>query len=85
MRKKLTKIFVVYIVFILLFSCTFETMYSFAESEPVTNETNENIVTEGENTTEESNNEPNYEEQIEGLENQKSDLENQITSNDQQK
>ena len=84
MRKKLTKIFVVYIVFILLFSCTFETMYSFAESEPVTNETNENNVAEGENTTEEDNNEPNYEEQIEGLENQKSDLENQITSNEAQ-
>ena len=100
MRKKLNKILVVYIIFILLFSCIFEIKISFAESESVqnqnitnstvtnetiVNETSENVIVgnEIENITEESEEDKN-EAEIEGLENKKSDLENQIASTEAQ-
>ena len=84
MRKKLYKILVVIIIFILLFSCTFRIGISFAESEPVQDET---VIGGGqeseqpENQTEEKN---EYEQQLEGLESEKSNLENQILANEAQ-
>ena len=71
MRKKLNKVFVFFIIFILLFSCAF---YSFSENEPVENATN----------TTENQEETSYENEIEGLENQKTDIENKISSNESQ-
>ncbi len=76
MRKELNKILVVYIIFILLFSCIFG--YSFAESEPT--QEGENPI-QDEQPEEEKN---EYEIQLEGLEGQKSDLENQILANEAQ-
>ena len=71
MRKKLNKILVVCIIFILLFSCFFEIEVSFAESEPLENHSQESEKQD-------------YEVQMENLENQKSDLESAITSNETQ-
>ena len=100
MRNKLNKILVVYIIFILLFSCIFEMKISFAESESVqnqnvtnstvTNETVANETTENVNVGNEIENiteeseEDKNEAEIEGLESQKSDLENQIASTEAQ-
>ena len=92
MRRKLNKVLVVYIIFVLLFSCVFKLNVSLAENEPSENqpENSEEVVQEEnqvENSGEvaqEENKEPNYEEEMEGLENQKSDLENKISSTEAQ-
>lgn len=75
MRKKLNKVLVVYVIFILLFSCAFKLSVCFAENEVVENQV--------ENTVEQSE-EPDYEEEMEGLEGQKTDLENKISLNEAQ-
>ena len=64
-----------FIIFILLFSCSFTGNISFAENEPVNQALQEDQIEE--EKTE-------YEIQMEDLENQKSDLENAIISNEAQ-
>ena len=79
MRRKLNKILVLCIIFVLLFSCSFKIQSSFAESESIQEEqisdNSENIVNE------ESSEEKDYEAQMQDLEDQKDNLENAIVSN----
>ena len=80
MRKKLNIILVVYIILVLLFSCVFQFKQSFAQSEPVQDE-----IVVGENSEEEQQEEKSeLETQLEGLEGQKTNLENQIQANEAQ-
>ncbi|MBR1540247.1 MAG: peptidoglycan DD-metalloendopeptidase family protein [Clostridia bacterium] len=75
MKQKVNKILVFFIIFVLLFSCSFVGNISLAENEPVNQSLQEGQVEE--EKTE-------YEIQMEDLENQKSDLENAIVSNEAQ-
>lgn len=79
MRKKLNKILVVYIVFVLLFSCVFEIKVSFAETEAIQEEPIQEEAIQEETI---QNSEPDYDAQMEELEDQKSSLENAIVSNE---
>ena len=88
MQQKVNKILVFYIIFILLFSCAFELQISFAESESIQENTQEpyiqDLVEQEPTQEEQAQEEPDYEAQIEGLENQVTNLENAITSSEAQ-